>query len=84
MVILSDTSINDLVPVGSYNNHEDANTLREFLLNRGVTGVLVIERTADLNITETSHRDLELYEIMVPAIEAPKALQLLESEFRMR
>ena len=73
----------DLIRIATYPNYEDAANARSFLLHRGVTGVVVedksstIEDEADLSFAEG------LFDLLVPALDSPKAIVLLAEEWRL-
>ncbi|MCX6105791.1 MAG: hypothetical protein NTY08_08190 [Proteobacteria bacterium] len=73
----------DLIRIATYPNYEDAATARSFLLHRGVTGVVVedksstIEDEADLSFAEG------LFDLLVPALDSPKGIVLLAEEWRL-
>ena len=73
----------DLIRIATYPNYEDAATARSFLLHRGVTGVVVDDKTATIEDEADLVFAEGLFDLLVPALDTPKAIILLAEEWRL-
>jgi len=80
---MSNDSASTLVRIATYPQHEDADTARSFLQHRGIIGVIVIDRQAAIEDEADQAFASGVYDLLVAAVDAPKAIVLLSEMWRL-
>ena len=71
----------DLIRVETFTKHEDADRARGFLQRLGVPGVVVIDKTSPAKDEEDRAVQGCVFDVMVPAVDAPRAIYYMEKEW---
>ena len=72
----------DLIRIATYPIYEEAEIARTFLLHRGVTGVVVVDKLAMIEDEADLGFAAGEFDLLVPPADAARAVLLLDAEWR--